>query len=696
MTKRPALTTPSYINEYDAEVGVWLTRIALSNPVALKQLCNSIYTEELRLIIGVMPTEGRISSQAFFKLENYLRKRTDEIEQQIKVTEPISALDINLKNLTNVLSLTPLQLDILKFLIISQHHILFHDLLDQLNINSPDDLVRLLAISFNCLENDINRAIYAKDNGLITRKLIVLSSHYLQGSTLFKVNPDIYNVMFIRHDGLNEMMDSFIELAFASNLEQSDFMHLHKETEVLSAYILRTEKHNIGLNVLIYGPTGTGKTEYVKWLAAQMGKQLYLVKSQDADNASITGNGRMAFYQLSQQFLKQSNAMILFDEVEDVFPTQDSGEFGYHQNVHSMSKAWLNHLLESNPVPTIWVSNAVHQIDKAYLRRFDFSVEIGIPPLDVRKRILNKYLGPLHISDATVERYAQQAWLSPAQIERAALVLSISNTPLHLREHNLSLILGNSMKLLDQIETSAAKVQLDSQFELAYVNTDQDLTAFVSMLKSKPDITANICLHGEPGTGKTSFAHYIAKQLQRPLIAKNAAELLSPYLGETEQNMMQAFKQAEQEQALLLIDEADSFISSRANVGHRWEVTQINQMLSLMESFQGILICSTNRLEQLDEASLRRFTYKVRFDGMTAEQRWLLFKDMFKDLSLEQISPFRPRLHQLEGLSLGDFATVKKQSLSAISPFSPLDWINKLTAEIDYKPSYRKSAFGFI
>lgn len=693
MANRPALTTPVHINDYDAEVGVWLTRVALSNSIALKQLCTSMYTEEFRAIIGVLPSEGKISSQAFLRIGHDLRARADDMEQDLKSIKPKCVLDTNIDYLSTVLSLTPIQCDILKLLIISQHHILFRDLYDQLNINSLDEMVRFLAVALDCSEDEVNHEIYAKDVGLITRKLLTLNPHYSQGSTQFKVDPDLYKVMFRYHDDVNAMMDSFIELASPSNLSEVDFMHLHKETDILKTYFAEGEQHKTGINVLIYGPTGTGKTEYVKWLAAHLGKQLYLVKSQDADDASINGSGRIAFYQLSQQFLKQSNAMILFDEIEDIFPTQDYGDYGYSRQLNAMSKAWLNHLLETNPVPTVWVSNAIYQIDKAYLRRFDFSVEIGVQPLDVRNRILNKYLGPLQISDATVEHYAQQTWLSPAQIERAAHVLAVSNTPIHQREHNLNLILGNSMKLLNQLD-KVTNTRLGDAFALDYVNADQDLVALVSILKSKPNIAANICLHGEPGTGKTSFAHYIAKQLKRPLIAKTAAELLSPYLGETEHNMMQTFKQAEQDQAVLLIDEADSFISSRAHATHRWEVTQVNQMLSLMESFQGILICSTNRLMQLDDASLRRFSFKVRFDGMTAEQRWLLFIDMFKELPPEQLSPFKPELYELDGLSLGDFATVKKQALLSIDPFTPMQWISKLKAEIQYKTPNRK--FGFI
>ena len=413
MTKGPALTTPSYINEYDAEVSVWLTRIVLSNPIAIKQLSNSIYTEELRTVIGVKPTEGKISTQAFLKLSNALRARADDIATSLKQNELSCELDINLTNLVTLLGLDAIQYDILKLLVIGQHHILLRDMIDQLNINSPDEMVRVLAVALNSSIVDMNRAIYSKETGLITKKLVTLSIHYLHGSTQFKVSSDIYKVLFMHHDSVNAMMESFIELASASRLIHEDFTHLQQEAEIVSTYFTEYSKHQTGMNVLIYGPTGTGKTEFVKWLSSHLGKQLYAVKSEDADSASITGNGRMAFYQISQQFLKQSNAIILFDEIEDVFPNQDAGEFGDHHKDHSMSKAWLNHILESNPVPTIWVSNAIHQIDKAYLRRFDFSIEIGIPPLDVRKRILNKYLGPLHISDATIERYAQKAWLSP-------------------------------------------------------------------------------------------------------------------------------------------------------------------------------------------------------------------------------------------------------------------------------------------
>ncbi len=693
MAIRPALTAPSHINEYDAEVSVWLTQILLNNPIALKHLNNSVYTEELRLIIGIKPIEGRISSQAFLKLSNDLLIRATEIARYLSDVKQANVLDVNLTNLRRVLNLTQVQYDILKFLVICQHHTVFSGFLEQLSLSTPELMVRLLAAAFDCLEVEINHAIFAKEYGLVTRKLVHLETHYHRESFHLKINDDVLKVMLIVHDDHHALLNAFVETATPTKLEHADFKHLQKEIEVLSDYLLATEKYDVGVNVLIYGPTGTGKTEFVKWISSHLNKQLYSVKSEDADNASITGHGRMAFYQISQQFLKQSNAIILFDELEDVFANIDSDT---PDKDRSISKAWLNHILESNPVPTIWVSNAIHQIDKAYLRRFAFSMEIGIPPIEVRMRILNKYLKPLDISEVTVKRYAQHAWLSPAQIERAAHVLSRSNTPLHLREPNLGLIISNSMRLLNQSESLLAHAQLDEQFDIAYINSDQNLSELVDMLMTKPDVAANICLHGEPGTGKTSFAHYLAQQLQRPLITKHAAELLGPYLGETEQNMMRAFKQAEEESAVLLIDEADSFISSRAHVHHRWEVTQVNQMLSLMESFTGILICSTNRLTQLDDASLRRFTFKIRFDSMTKEQRWLLFMDMYKELTLEELLPFKPMLQQLEGLSLGDFSTVRKQSLLLSKPLTPLDFINQLNTEIQYKPSYRKSTFGFI
>ena len=85
------------------------------------------------------------------------------------------------------------------------------------------------------------------------------------------------------------------------------------------------------------------------------------------------------------------------------------------------------------------------------------------------------------------------------------------------------------------------------------------------------------------------------------------------------------FEEAEAEQAVLLLDEADSFLRSRRMAERNYEVSEVNEMLQGMERFAGVFICTTNLFDELDEAALRRFTFKIRFKPLTPEQRERMF-----------------------------------------------------------------------
>ncbi len=78
------------------------------------------------------------------------------------------------------------------------------------------------------------------------------------------------------------------------------------------------------------------------------------------------------------------------------------------------------------------------------------------------------------------------------------------------------------------------------------------------------------------------------------------------WVGEGEKNIKRAFAEAESEEAILIIDEADSLLFNRDRAVRSWEISFTNEFLTRMERFRGILICTTNRVEDLDSASLRR------------------------------------------------------------------------------------------
>ena len=164
-----------------------------------------------------------------------------------------------------------------------------------------------------------------------------------------------------------------------------------------------------------------------------------------------------------------------------------------------------------------------------------------------------------------------------------------------------------------------------------------------------------MCFYGAPGTGKTALAEHIARRLDQPLLVKQASDLMSKFVGETEQNMASMFAEAESEKAILLLDEADSFLQDRRGAQRSYEVTEVNEMLQGMERFNGIFVCTTNLMDRIDQAALRRFTFKIRFKPLTAPQRERMFiTEALAGDAAALTAEARTRLARLEQLCPGD------------------------------------------
>ena len=224
------------------------------------------------------------------------------------------------------------------------------------------------------------------------------------------------------------------------------------------------------------------------------------------------------------------------------------------------------------------------------------------------------------------------------------------------------------------------------------LQVDCDLEGVVHGLKERA--SGRLCLYGPPGTGKTAFGRYLSEVLDRPLLVKRASDLQSPYIGVAEKNMAKMFDEATSEGAVLLLDEADTFLQERQRAQRSWEISQVNEMLTQMESFEGIFIASTNLMESLDAASLRRFDLKIHFEYLKSQQAWGLFLDLAKRVGLVDCEPAHPALTNLKLLTPGDFANVLRQS--RLRPIADAeDLVNRLRSECEAKPTGRKRAVGF-
>ncbi|MBG6075579.1 ATP-binding protein [Polaromonas sp. CG_9.11] len=558
----------------------------------------------------------------------------------------------------------------------------------------------------------------------------LISEHNITDlADLMKVSEKLPPVLMRKYRDHSELMAVFTRPATRSQLGLADFAFVQEDAQVLVSLLRHAvASKEQGVNVLLYGPPGTGKTELAKVVAQAAGLDLFEVEYADQGGNSLSGRDRYRSLQIAQVFLKGSmHSALLFDEVEDVFPPISSeaaqlmarSEQLSAPGSHSVSgKAWVNQILESNPVPTLWVTNRIEQIDPAFRRRFAYHLELRSPPPGAREGIVRKTLEGVQVSDAFVAKLTARKGLTPAQIRTAVRFARLASAPEKTMDAQVdgaglqAILAGGRPSLMESLierQLRNADVALGNKaqasgrrnvttYDLAMLNVESrfEIARIVQALKSRGH--GSLCFYGPPGTGKTALAEHIAQALEQPLLVKQASDLMSKYVGETEQQMAAMFREAEAEKAVLLLDEADSFLQDRRGAQRTYEVTEVNEMLQGMERYAGIFICTTNLLESLDQAALRRFTFKIKFMPLTREQRETMFvTEALAGDAFLLTPPLQKRLAQLAQLCPGDFAAVKRQGVILEAELSAEEFLAQLEAEHRIKPEVREGrSMGFM
>lgn len=395
-------------------------------------------------------------------------------------------------------------------------------------------------------------------------------------------------------------------------------------------------------------------------MAADLGRELFEVASEDTDGDPVLGERRLRAFRTAQSFFNQRHALILFDEVEDVFNDGDSMFGG--KSTAQRRKAWLNRTLEENAVPTLWLSNSIDGIDPAFLRRFDMVIDMPVPPRNQRECILHDTCADL-LDAAAIARIADFEDLAPAVVSRAASVVRAISDTFHAdgAARAVERLIDGSLEAQGHAPLRQRDaVRLPTHYDPALLNVDADLVALADGLALSR--SGRLCLYGPPGTGKTAYGRWLAERLGMPLIVCTASSLMSKWVGESEKNIAAAFRRAEQTNALLLIDEVDSFLQDRTLAQAGWQVTMVNEMLTRMEAFSGVFIASTNLMHDLDPAALRRFDLKLRFGFLLPDQAHAMLRSYCAHLALAAPSPHDVAVvRRLSAVTPGDFAAVARQ-----------------------------------
>jgi SpoVK/Ycf46/Vps4 family AAA+-type ATPase len=663
----------------------------------------------------------------YFFLDEYAKDQPKDLISVLTVTgewlrnslkRQSTLVEKNINALAGLLQLNKAERALLLYGTLARYQRDMRSILVEFKVNNAPEAYAAIAEVAGVNPDQVAEALRAGSRleriGLVEN---LISEHNITDlADLMKVSEKLPPVLMRPYRDQAELMAVFTRLSTKSTLSLDDFAFVADDARVLCNLLANAvARQEVGINVLLYGPPGTGKTELAKVVVQSAGLELFEVEYADRDGNSLSGRDRYRSLQIAQVFLKGSaQAALLFDEVEDVFPPISSEAAQWMARADATSappngsvsgKAWVNQVLESNVVPTIWVTNRIEQIDPAFRRRFAYHLELKSPPPGAREELVRKTLAEVAVSDAFVARLAKRKGLTPAQIRTAVRFAGLASaetratdSPEAALEALIERQLRNADQALGNRAADGARLLAATRYDPALLNVESrfEIPRMVQALQARGHGT--LCFYGPPGTGKTALAEHIATTLAQPLHVRQASDLMGKYVGETEQNMAAMFREAETENAILLLDEADSFLLDRRGAQRSYEVSEVNEMLQGMERFYGIFICTTNLMDRIDQAALRRFTFKIQFKPLTRDQRLALFVADACGGDSTRLDPgLEKRLTALDQLCVGDFSAVKRQNLILDAQLEPEEFLEQLEAEHRIKPEVREArGIGFM
>lgn len=508
-------------------------------------------------------------------------------------------------------------------------------LVDQIGLSLVE--ARYILLQYRCR---VNRALYDikrnSDNHCFSKSLMadLLCISEKEYRDMLKSDQKIKTYGFLLEDGE-------INLNLASCIEEQSmepyFTDLVKTYDCSKAYELDSfsvnqESVEICLDllkgknpvsILFYGKPGAGKTELAKALCKQTGKKVYLFKNTaEVENCVHTVCSLACFLSM-----KHKDSILIVDEADSMLATM---QFSFFGTVPTRTKGTVNMMLQNNNDKVIYIINHQQQIDESTLRRFTFSIKFDSMPASTLRSIAESKFEPLKISSKAkteIVDMLDKYHLTGASVDNLVKTIEgiqckneealLKKAQIVMKEN--SLLINGKSKMRENVKAEYDPSVLNASMNpLQIVEMVQNAAKFSEQNRGTEN-GIRMLFYGLSGTGKTELARYISGQLGKSILLKRASDILGKFVGENEENIRNAFSQAESSGSILLFDEADTFFSDRSTAHTSWERSMVNEFLTQMEEFTGILICTTNLRNIMDPAMQRRFHILVEFKPMKLE-----------------------------------------------------------------------------
>ncbi len=426
--------------------------------------------------------------------------------------------------------------------------------------------------------------------------------------------------------------------------------------------------------VLLYGPSGAGKTRIVGALANAV--DAHVIAVTDPSTLAEYGDGDLSLEDIVEVAAERAPTLVVLDNLDALAPPREDAT-GRQGRAVSKLISTMDRLAEHDDIVVVGTTNRLSDIESSLRRggRFDREVEIGVPDRRGRYEILGIHAEGLPVSeDVDVARIAArthgfvgadiESLITEAvrnAVDRIPPQVTLGDDP--VPDDLLERVVVTAADFEAAIDEANPSAMRDVQVERPDVrfadiggleDAKHELLRAVEWPLRYPDLFEKVgietpkglLLYGPPGTGKTMLVKAVANASDANFLSVNGPELLNRYVGESERGVREVFETARQNApTIVFFDEVDAIASERGDGDNSVIERVVSQLLTELDGVQGrqdvVVVGATNRPDMVDTALLRpgRFEKLVEVPIPDATAREAVFEVHTRDVPLGDIDP---------------------------------------------------------